>query len=138
MTCRWSRTPPSSGAIGFFGLGRVVAVGRSSGERASHTRSNAQLRRRAAYDGVVRIFRRIAVAFVGGTVLAVGVVMVVLPGPAVVVIPAGLAILATEFPWARRLLHRVKNTAGRFLTPFRRRATTERPESPDARRLRAS
>jgi hypothetical protein len=34
--------------------------------------------------------------------------MIVLPGPAVVVIPIGLGILATEFIWAKRLLHRVK------------------------------
>ena len=68
----------------------------------------------------VKILRRIAVAFVGGTVLAVGVVMVVLPGPAVVVIPAGLAILATEFPWARRLLHRVRKPIERGLGLFRR------------------
>ena len=34
--------------------------------------------------------------------------MIVLPGPAVVVIPAGLAILATEFLWARRALRRCK------------------------------
>lgn len=92
---------------------------------------------------MVKIFRRIAVAFVGGIVLAVGVVMLVLPGPAVVVIPAGLAILATEFPWARRLLHRVKSTAGRCLTPFRRRAPSKAPEPPaaapsEARGLRAS
>ena len=92
---------------------------------------------------MVKIFRRIAVAFVGGIVLAVGVVMLVLPGPAVVVIPAGLAILATEFPWARRLLHRVRSTAGRCLSSFRRRAPAERAEPPaappsDARRLRVS
>ena len=92
---------------------------------------------------MVKIFRRIAVAFVGGIVLAVGVVMLVLPGPAVVVIPAGLAILATEFPWARRLLHRVKSTAGRCLTAFRRRAPSKAPEPPaaapsEARGLRAS
>ncbi len=92
---------------------------------------------------MVKILRRVAVAFVGGIVLAVGVVMLVLPGPAVVVIPAGLAILATEFPWARRLLHRVKSTAGRCVAPFRRRAPADAPEPPaaapsEARRLRAS
>jgi uncharacterized protein (TIGR02611 family) len=92
---------------------------------------------------MVRHLRRIAVAFAGGTVLAVGVLMLVLPGPAVVVIPAGLAILATEFAWARRLLHRVRNTTGRWLTLFRRRAPAEHPKRPaaarpDARRLRAS
>jgi uncharacterized protein (TIGR02611 family) len=99
--------------------------------------------RQGAYGRMLRIVRRIAVAFVGGTVLAVGVVMVVLPGPAVVVIPAGLAILATEFPWARRLLHRVRGAAGRCLAPFRRRVPAEHgepaPASPsEVRRLPVS
>jgi tellurite resistance protein TerC len=43
---------------------------------------------------------------VGFAVLAVGLLMLVLPGPAIVVIPLGLAILATELAWARRLLQR--------------------------------
>jgi tellurite resistance protein TerC len=34
--------------------------------------------------------------------------MIVLPGPAFIVIPVGLGILAIEFAWARRLLKRVK------------------------------
>jgi tellurite resistance protein TerC len=75
---------------------------------------------------MVRFFRRIAVAFVGGIVLAVGVVMVVLPGPAVVVIPAGLAILATEFAWARHLLHRVREPVERGLSLFKRITARER------------
>jgi len=50
------------------------------------------------------------VLVVGVTVVAVGVAMIVLPGPAVVVIPAGLAILASEFVWARRILDRVRRT----------------------------
>ena len=49
-------------------------------------------------------FKRIVVMVVGGTVLAIGVALVVLPGPAFIVIPAGLAILAVEFAWARRWL----------------------------------
>ena len=48
--------------------------------------------------------KRIVVMVVGGTVLALGVVLIVLPGPAFLVIPAGLAILAIEFAWARRWL----------------------------------
>jgi tellurite resistance protein TerC len=48
---------------------------------------------------------------VGFTVLIAGLAMTVLPGPAIVVIPAGLAILATEFLWARRLLERIKQGA---------------------------
>ena len=52
--------------------------------------------------------RRIAVAAVGGTVLLVGVALIVLPGPAFVVIPLGLAILGLEFAWARVWLRKVK------------------------------
>lgn len=62
--------------------------------------------------------RRLVVIVVGFTVLLMGVAMLVLPGPAVVVIPIGLAILATEFVWAGRLLHRVKQTAGRIGSVF--------------------
>ena len=43
-------------------------------------------------------------AVVGGTVLAFGIALIVLPGPAFIVIPAGLAILALEFAWAKRWL----------------------------------
>jgi hypothetical protein len=43
--------------------------------------------------------------------------MILLPGPAIVVIPAGLAILATEFAWARRLLHRLRSKLARRRAP---------------------
>ncbi len=48
------------------------------------------------------------IAIAGASVLAAGVLMLVLPGPAFVVIPAGLAILGVEFAWARRWLLHVK------------------------------
>ena len=51
-----------------------------------------------------RTLKRLFVALIGGTVLLVGVAMIFLPGPALIVIPAGMAILATEFLWARRAL----------------------------------
>jgi uncharacterized protein (TIGR02611 family) len=60
---------------------------------------------------LVRGARKLVVLVVGGTVLAIGVIMIVAPGPALVVIPAGLAILATEFIWARRMLTRVRDYA---------------------------
>jgi tellurite resistance protein TerC len=66
---------------------------------------------RQALDATYRHARRIAVAIVGGSVVLVGVAMLVLPGPAVVVIPAGLAILSLEFAWARRWLERAKQHA---------------------------
>lgn len=52
--------------------------------------------------------KRLIVAIVGFTVLLIGFAMIVLPGPAFIVIPLGLGILAIEFAWARRLLKRVK------------------------------
>ena len=48
------------------------------------------------------------IGIVGGIVTLVGVVMLVFPGPAFLVIPAGLAILASEFEWAHRLLEYAK------------------------------
>ena len=54
--------------------------------------------------------RRTLVLVIGVSVLVVGIIMIVTPGPAIVVIPAGLALLATEFLWARRLLERMKET----------------------------
>lgn len=52
--------------------------------------------------------RRVAITLTGFTVLAVGIAMTVLPGPAFVVIPVGLGILGLEFAWARRWLLRIK------------------------------
>lgn len=52
--------------------------------------------------------KKIFIALVGGTVLLLGIALLVLPGPAFVVIPLGLAILATEFLWARRIMEKVK------------------------------
>jgi tellurite resistance protein TerC len=53
------------------------------------------------------------ITVVGGTITLIGVCLLVLPGPAFVVIPVGLSILATEFVWARRWLHKVKDAASR-------------------------
>lgn len=47
--------------------------------------------------------RKLIVGLIGGTVLLIGLAMVVLPGPAIIVVPIGLAILATEFAWAQRM-----------------------------------
>lgn len=52
--------------------------------------------------------RKIVVAVFGGTLILLGVGMLVLPGPAFIVIPAGIAILAIEFAWARRWLRIVR------------------------------
>jgi len=56
----------------------------------------------------IKWLRRILIGIIGFTVLLIGVAMIVLPGPAFLVIPLGLAILATEFVWAESLLKRAK------------------------------
>lgn len=61
-------------------------------------------------EQVWRAFRVIA----GFTLLLVGVVMLVTPGPGWLVIFLGLGLLAAEFVWARRLMDRIKRQSGRL------------------------
>ncbi|HZV47795.1 MAG TPA: PGPGW domain-containing protein [Thermodesulfovibrionales bacterium] len=55
--------------------------------------------------------KRLIIAAIGFTVLLTGIAMIVLPGPAFIVIPIGLGILASEFIWAKKILKRVKSNA---------------------------
>lgn len=57
--------------------------------------------------------KRFFVALIGGTVVLIGVAMLVLPGPGTLVIAGGLTLLATEFFWARRALRKARGTAAR-------------------------
>ena len=50
--------------------------------------------------------RKLIVGVIGSTVVLFGLALIILPGPAVIVVPLGLAILATEFAWARRIIRR--------------------------------
>lgn len=59
----------------------------------------------------LKIARKIVVLLVGGTILIIGMALTFLPGPAIVVVPLGILILATEFAWARRLMKRFKALA---------------------------
>jgi uncharacterized protein (TIGR02611 family) len=58
--------------------------------------------------------RRIVVPVVGVLLLCVGAALLVLPGPGLVVLLAGVAVLSLELKWARRLLARARSAAGRF------------------------
>jgi tellurite resistance protein TerC len=62
----------------------------------------------------LRAAKRIVIAVIGGTVTLVGIALIVLPGPAFIVIPIGLSILATEFLWARRWLQKIRQMAARL------------------------
>lgn len=59
--------------------------------------------------------RRCAITFIGGTVVLIGILMIVFPGPAFIVIPAGLAILGIEFACARRWLRQLRTTGTQML-----------------------
>ncbi len=69
----------------------------------------------------VKTVKRIIILVVGGTVLAIGIALIVLPGPAFLVIPAGLAILGLEFAWARRALSQARRLVDRT---FKRKEST--------------
>jgi tellurite resistance protein TerC len=76
---------------------------------------NAPAERPSVVAGTLRVafrqLRRLVVFVIGVTVLLIGTIMFFTPGPAVVVIPIGLGILALEFAWARMLLKRFKDRA---------------------------
>ena len=61
-------------------------------------------------DKTYKLARRISVIVVGFTVLLIGVALIVLPGPAFILIPIGLAILSVEFAWARMWLKKIRRT----------------------------
>jgi tellurite resistance protein TerC len=54
--------------------------------------------------------KRLIVIVAGFTVLLIGIALILLPGPAFLVIPVGFGVLATELVWARKLLTKLKST----------------------------
>ena len=58
--------------------------------------------------------RRVFLVIAGFTLLLAGGIMLVTPGPGMVVIFLGLGLLAAEFVWARRLMERIKREGVRF------------------------
>ncbi len=58
--------------------------------------------------------KKVFVAVAGFTILLVGIILIVTPGPATLVIPAGLAVLGTEFVWAEKLLKKFKTKLSRI------------------------
>ena len=63
---------------------------------------------RLGLDYLPPVVRRTVVAVVGGTIFLVGLLMLVLPGPGLLVLLLGLAVLGSEFVWARRLVRRAR------------------------------
>ena len=76
--------------------------------------------------------KRVIKIVVGFTVLLAGVVMLVTPGPGWVVIALGLAILAAEFVWARRLLDHLKTQGGKLRDAVFNSNNSKNPPDPPA------
>jgi UPF0716 family protein affecting phage T7 exclusion len=72
-------------------------------------RIRAHLRTKLGW--IPRPVRRVIVMVIGGTVLLIGAIMIIAPGPAFIVLPLGLLILGVEFAFARRWLKRIKSAA---------------------------
>lgn len=66
--------------------------------------------------------KRIVVTVVGFALVALGLGLLVLPGPGILVVLAGLAVLATQYTWARRALELTKHHAKRATNRLRRRS----------------
>jgi tellurite resistance protein TerC len=92
---------------GILGVGLLASVAAGSDPAQLVSPLLGELERLAVIS--VRQARRIVVLVLGSSVVLVGVAMLVLPGPGLLVIPLGLAILAAEFQWARRWLRRIRD-----------------------------
>ncbi len=66
----------------------------------------------------VKQAKKLIIGVIGFTVLLTGMAMLVLPGPAFIVIPIGLGILAVEFAWAKRLLKKTKSRFNKLKSKF--------------------
>ncbi len=65
--------------------------------------------------------RKIIVSVVGGLLLIAGIIMIVTPGPAFVLIPVGLLLLASEFKWAEKWAQKVLNWLQRIRDKWRQK-----------------
>jgi uncharacterized protein (TIGR02611 family) len=70
-----------------------------------------------------KVAKRIVIGVVGGTVLALGIVMMITPGPGIAGIVAGLGILAIEFTWARIWLKKIKTRAQDMARQFQSKSS---------------
>jgi uncharacterized protein (TIGR02611 family) len=62
-------------------------------------------------SAILALARRVAVTVVGAALVTVGLVLLILPGPGLLLVLAGLVVLATEYPWARRCTEPVRRQA---------------------------
>lgn len=102
-------------------IGRVIAqVADAAGRAIIGRRRKFTAAGRRSQSNLTRLVRKTIIAVTGSSILGFGIALIVLPGPAFVFIPLGLAILATEFRWALHLIIRLKICARAKLQSGRR------------------
>lgn len=124
---------PQSALVTYCGGMRSVREGRTSsisgnGDRPRHRRGIHKIkkvREKARQRRALDLTWRVGVFMVGAAVIVAGLVMLITPGPGVIVIILGLAILASEYVWAQHLLERARTkarqAADKAFDPKRRR-----------------
>jgi uncharacterized protein (TIGR02611 family) len=70
-------------------------------------------------DHIIRHTKRTLIAILGGCVVLIGVILIPYPGPGWLIVFSGLAILATEFHFARRLLENLRGRYERYSITFK-------------------
>jgi uncharacterized protein (TIGR02611 family) len=96
------------------------------GERRARPRLVEKLEARRATHRERHLVFRIGFGLVGTLILLAGLVMLVTPGPAFVLIPIGLAMLSMEFIWAERLLDKSLEQAARAQQKAAQTSRTQR------------
>lgn len=99
---------------GLLGAGLVLALVFAKPSQAKDTSSPLGEDAERIARLTLKQARRLIVLVVGITIIFIGIVMLIGPGPGALVVPIGLAILASEFIWARRLLNRYTEQAQRY------------------------
>ncbi|GAA1663609.1 TIGR02611 family protein [Microbacterium lacus] len=97
-------------------LERTVRSEIEQGERADQPvrRMLRRLRNRVGRHPRLERLYKAVVAVIGGTLTVLGLLLVPLPGPGWLVVFLGLAVLGTEFHWARRIATWLKRQLDRF------------------------
>ena len=97
----------------------------ASGSAIFNVADRASIMFQPTLDQVRRAFRIVS----GFTLLLVGVIMLITPGPGWLTIFLGLSLLAAELVWARRLMNRIKHEGGRIKEAVLGAESNEAPET---------
>lgn len=100
---------PGRRRVGWLIEGQLRAAGNRSARRA--VVGHMATRPSEVLAFVLRSSKRIAVSVIGAAFVAAGLAMLVLPGPGIIVVAVGFAILGTEYAWAAIALERTKSAA---------------------------